>query len=172
MTRIVAQTALKNGFPVMSAETHGMAQRGGSVISHLRLGDVESSLIKKGSAHILLALDENECYRNLPFLSRGSRLFVDSADAPFPRDEVKDYLEKLEIQYHALGAAKVANQLHAPRSSNLALLGYFSAFQKEIITHGDMKTTIQTISPGHFKEINLQVFDAGHERGLAEMDRA
>ena len=169
MTRVVAQTALNNGLPVMSAETHGMAQRGGSVISHLRLGDVESSLIKKGSAHILLALDENECYRNLPFLSRGSRLFVDSADAPFPRDEVKDYLGKKAIQYHTLGAAKLSAQLNAPRSSNLALLGYFSAFHRELMTYEDMKTTIRTISPERFKAINLQVLDAGYERGMAEI---
>lgn len=168
MTRVVAQTALQNGFSVMGAETHGMAQRGGSVISHLRLGDVESSLIKKGSAHILLALDEIECYRNLPFLSKRGRLFVDGADAPFPRNDVKHYLEKWEIQYHTVGAAKVANQLNAPRSSNLALLGYFSAFQSEMMTHGDMKRTIQTISPERFKEINLQVFDAGHEKGMTE----
>lgn len=168
MTRVVAQTALHNGLPVMGAETHGMAQRGGSVISHLRLGDVESSLVKKGSAHILLALDENECYRNLPFLSSGSLLFVDSADAPFPRDEVKDYLGKKAIQYHAFGAAKAAAQLNAPRSSNLALLGYFSAFHNGMMTHEDMKTTIRTISPERFKEINLQVFDAGYERGMAD----
>jgi indolepyruvate ferredoxin oxidoreductase beta subunit len=172
MTRVVAQTALENGFPVMGAETHGMAQRGGSVISHLRLGNVESSLVKKGAAHILLALDENECYRNLPFLAKGSRLFADSDDAPFPRDEVKDYLEKMEIQYYALAAAKVANQLNAPRSSNLALLGYFSAFPSEIMTHEDMKTTICAISPERFKEINLQVFGAGYERGMAERGRS
>ena len=50
LTKILAKTALQKGFNVMGAETHGMAQRGGSVISHLRLGDVESSLVKPGSA--------------------------------------------------------------------------------------------------------------------------
>ncbi|RLB26959.1 MAG: indolepyruvate oxidoreductase, partial [Deltaproteobacteria bacterium] len=46
MTRVLAQAALDRGLPVMGAETHGMAQRGGSVISHLRLGEVQSSLVR------------------------------------------------------------------------------------------------------------------------------
>ena len=70
MTKILANTALTKGYRVMGAETHGMAQRGGSVVSHLRLGDIESSLVKNGSAHFLLALEENEAYRNLPFLKK------------------------------------------------------------------------------------------------------
>ncbi|MBW1888117.1 MAG: 2-oxoacid:acceptor oxidoreductase family protein, partial [Deltaproteobacteria bacterium] len=57
MTRVLAQAALDKGFNVMGAETHGMAQRGGSVISHLRLGDIESSLVMAGSARFLLSLD-------------------------------------------------------------------------------------------------------------------
>jgi indolepyruvate ferredoxin oxidoreductase beta subunit len=171
MTRVVAQTAVNNGFHVMGAETHGMAQRGGSVISHLRIGDVESSLVTNGSAHILLALDANECYRNLPFLSNGSRLFVDSGEAPFPTNEVQAFLAKKGIQYHAVAAAAVATRLNAPRSSNLALLGCFSAFQNEAMTSEDMKKTIHDISPELFKEINLRVFDAGYHLGVAEKDR-
>ncbi|MFH1488585.1 MAG: 2-oxoacid:acceptor oxidoreductase family protein, partial [Pseudomonadota bacterium] len=84
MTKVVAHAALAKGFQVMGAETHGMAQRGGSVISHLRLGEVQSSLIRAGSAHLLLSLDENEGYRNLPFLARNSRMFVNSGPGRFP----------------------------------------------------------------------------------------
>ena len=80
-------------------------------------------------------------------------------------EHLKPYLsgEKGTTSY-----AKAAAQLNAPRSSNLALLGYFSAFHNGMMTHEDMKTTIRTISPERFKEINLQVFDAGYERGMAD----
>ena len=168
MTKVLAQTAMSQGFTVLGAETHGMAQRGGSVISHLRLGDVESSLVSRGKAHFLLALEENESYRSLPFLSKGGGLFVNSNNSSFPREEVKKYLETKEIQYHHTAASDVAMSLEAPKSSNLALLGFFSPFMEELIQDKDIRATIENISPARFKEINLKVFNAGHEKGLAE----
>jgi len=168
MTKVLAQTALNKGHHVMGAETHGMAQRGGSVISHLRLGNVESSLVKNGSAHFLLSLDENECYRNLPFLSWGAGLYVNADAIHFPNEDVKDFLEKKQIVYHAVPAATMATDLGTPLSSNLALLGFFTAFGEGPVSYQEMRETIETISPDRFKEKNLKVFDAGFNRGMGE----
>ena len=88
MTRVLSQTALSKGMDIMGAETHGMAQRGGSVVSHLRIGDIKGSLVRADSAHFLLALEENEGYRNLPFLAMGARMYVNSNSGDFPREEV------------------------------------------------------------------------------------
>jgi indolepyruvate ferredoxin oxidoreductase beta subunit len=170
MTKVLAQTAMSQGFTVLGAETHGMAQRGGSVISHLRLGDVESSLVSRGKAHFLLALEESESYRSLPFLSKGGGLFVNSNNSGFPREEVKKYLETKEIKYHHMAASEAAMKLDAPKSSNLALLGFFSAFFEELIQGNDIRATIENISPERFREINLKVFNAGQEKGLAERE--
>ena len=171
MTKVLAQTALDKGFNVMGAETHGMAQRGGSVISHLRLGDVESSLVRTGAARFLLSLDENEGYRNLPFLARGAWFYVNTDSQHFPREEVKSFLDKREISYQSIPAGTIAQGLGAPLSSNLALLGYFSTFDEAPVTHEEMRNTIKKISPDQFREINLKVFDAGHERGMEERQR-
>ena len=168
MTKVLAKTAMKQGYTVLGAETHGMAQRGGSVISHLRLGDVESSLVGKGKAHYLLALEESESYRILPFLSKGGGLFVNSNNSGFPRKEVRAYLKSKEIEYHHMAASDVAMSLEAPKSSNLALLGFFSAFIEEFFKAEDMRATIENISPDRFKEINLKVFNSGHKQGLAD----
>jgi indolepyruvate ferredoxin oxidoreductase beta subunit len=168
MTKILAQAALDKGFNVMGAETHGMAQRGGSVISHLRLGDVESSLVRTGSARFLLSLEENEGYRNLPFLARGAWFYVNTDSHHFPREEVKSFLDKREISHRSVPAGTIAQGLGAPLSSNLALLGYFSAFGEVPVTHEEMRNTIENISPDPFREINLKVFDAGFERGRGE----
>ena len=168
MTKVLAQAALNKGYHVMGAETHGMAQRGGSVISHLRLGNVKSSLVKTGSAHFLLSLDENECYRNLPFLSRGAGLYVNADAVHFPNEDVKDFLVKKEIAYHAVPAAAIATDLGTPLSSNLALLGFFSAFGEGPVSDQEMRETIKTISPDRFRENNLKVFDAGFNRGMGE----
>ena len=165
MTRVLAQAAMDKGFDVMGAETHGMAQRGGSVVSHLRLGKVKSSLVRTGTAHFLLSLEENEGYRNLPFLSQGARMYVNTYSKHFPRKEAKGFLDKREIIYRSIPAGIIAQELGAPRSSNLALLGYFSAFHEGAIEYKDIQTTIDKISPVKFKDINLTVFEAGYEKG-------
>ncbi|MFH1488663.1 MAG: 2-oxoacid:acceptor oxidoreductase family protein [Pseudomonadota bacterium] len=168
MTKVVAHAALAKGFKVMGAETHGMAQRGGSVISHLRLGEVQSSLIRAGSAHLLLSLDENEGYRNLPFLARNSRMFVNSSSGRFPREDVEKFLDAREIISRAVPAGEIARDLGAPLSSNLALLGYYAAFGNGSAGAGEMRRTIEKLSPDRFREKNLEVYDAGLQRGRGE----
>ena len=167
MTRVLAEAALDKGFNVMGAETHGMAQRGGSVISHLRLGEVHGSLVQTGTAYVLLALEENEGYRNLPFLAKKGNMFVNTNSPHFPRQEVKAFLDKKGIIYRAVPAGQIALELGAPRASNLALLGFFSAFNGGPVSHTELRQTIDKISPKKFKEINLKVFDAGYEKGKA-----
>lgn len=164
MTKVLAHSALHKGLKVMGAETHGMAQRGGSVVSHLRFGEVESSLVRSDSAHYLMALDETEGYRNLPFLGRGATMLVNSGSSVFPREEVRAFLTKREVICRRIDATAAARALGAPLFSNLALLGYFSAFGEGPISHEEMRTTIQKISPDRFKESNIRIFDAGFEK--------
>ena len=166
MTKILANTALEKGYRVLGAETHGMAQRGGSVVSHLRLGNIQSSLVKNGSAHFLLALEENEAYRNLAFVKRNGFLFSDASTKDFPRKEVKPYIEEMNITCHAIRAGKLALDMGIPMSSNLALIGFFSAFQQAPFSPDELRRTIDRVSPDRFKEINLRVFEKGLEAGL------
>jgi indolepyruvate ferredoxin oxidoreductase beta subunit len=165
MTRVLAQAALNKGLDIIGAETHGMAQRGGSVISHLKIGEAKSSLIQTGTAHFLLSLEENEGYRNLPFLCRRGKMYVNADPDHFPREEVKEFLDKREITYRSIPAGAIARRLDAPRSSNLALLGYFSAFDDGPIGYEEIRKTIDGISPKRFKDINLKVFEVGYQKG-------
>jgi indolepyruvate ferredoxin oxidoreductase beta subunit len=165
MTKVLAQAALDKGYKVMGAETHGMAQRGGSVVSHLRIGNVQGSLVRTHEAPILLALEENEGYRNLPFLARGGRLYVNTSSPLFPREEVRAFLDRREIVSRALAAGKIALDLGVPLASNLALLGFFSAFEGEPFGYEALRQTVTQISPERFREKNLSVFDAGHQQG-------
>nr|NJM02148.1 hypothetical protein [Desulfobacula sp.] len=70
MTKVFAAAALEKGYNVLGAETHGMAQRGGSVVSHLRVGEARSSLVRAGAADFLISMDESEAYRYLPYLKK------------------------------------------------------------------------------------------------------
>lgn len=166
LTKVLAQAALDKGHNVMGAETHGMAQRGGSVVSHLRLGDVESSLVRTGAAHFLLALEENEAYRNIPFLAKGGRIYANASPASFPREEARSYLERSRILCRSVEAGEIATELGGPMSSNLALLGFFSAFEDDPLTHDDLRGTIDRVSPERFRDLNVAAFDAGLKKGM------
>ncbi|MBN1103763.1 MAG: 2-oxoacid:acceptor oxidoreductase family protein [Deltaproteobacteria bacterium] len=168
MTKVLAQAALEKGYNVMGAETHGMAQRGGSVVSHLRLGEINGSLVRSDSAHFLLALDETEGYRSLPFLARRSRLYANTASPSFPREEVRNYLTGREIVSRGVAAGRIARELGAPLSSNLALLGYYTAFGEGPVSPQELRATIERISPERFRETNLRIFDAGLRKGMEE----
>jgi indolepyruvate ferredoxin oxidoreductase beta subunit len=163
VTKVLAETSLYKGYRILGAETHGMAQRGGSVVSHLRIGNAENSLVRTDGADVVLALEENEGYRNLPYLHEGARFYVNAAAERFPREDVKGYLDKRKISYHATPAGEMAMGLGAPMSTNVALLGFYSAFEDTPATHDELRSTIERITPERFLEINLRVFDAGYE---------
>ena len=168
MTKVLAQAGLDRGFNVMGAETHGMAQRGGSVVSHLRFGDVTGSLVRIRSAHFLLALEENEAYRNLPFIREGGKMIANADSGRFPVDKVRAFLEKRRIACHAVSAGVIAQELGAPLSSNLALLGFFSGLDDALFSHSELRATIVKISPERVREKNLRIFDAGLEKAGKE----
>lgn len=161
MTRVLAGAALDRGYAVMGAETHGMAQRGGSVISHLRLGRVRSSLVRTGCAHFMLSLDATESCRNLPFVAEKGRLFSNTSGVDFPPPALHAYLAKQRIAVYTAPAADMALALNAPMSTNLALLGFFSAFQDHPVATADLRRTVAGISPSRWREVNLKVFDKG-----------
>jgi indolepyruvate ferredoxin oxidoreductase, beta subunit len=159
MTKIFATAALKKGYNILGAETHGMAQRGGSVVSHLRIGDARSSLIRAGAADFLLSMDESEAYRYLPYLKKGGKLFANAPANLFPNGEIADFLKKNDIEPRAMEAGKTAMELGSPRSTNLALVAFFAAFGYGPLGTDDLRDTVDSMSPGHFKETNLKIFD-------------
>ncbi len=165
MTKVLATTALNKGYNILGAETHGMAQRGGSVVSHLRIGDARSSLIRAGAADFLLSMDESEAYRYLPYLKKGGKLFANAPSDAFPRGNVAGYLEKKSIEPWAMEAGKTAMELGSPRSTNLAMVAFYAAFDVGPLSADDLRTTVDTMSPGPFKERNLKIFDACYDTG-------
>jgi indolepyruvate ferredoxin oxidoreductase beta subunit len=161
-TRIFSTLALEQGYNVIGSETHGMAQRGGSVISHLKIGEYSSPLVRKGTADILLSFDQDEVYRTLSFLKRGGLCFANSPKEDFWDPGIKGYLEKNEIRAYSFPADKVALALGAPRSANLALIGYALSMPDVPFTYEDVKETIGRVSPPRFRDVNLQAFDTGY----------
>ena len=76
-SKLIATAAMGRGIPVKTAETIGMAQRGGSVFSHVRVGDgAASPLVGRGTADVIVAFEPAEAVRQLPFLRRGGAVVV------------------------------------------------------------------------------------------------
>jgi indolepyruvate ferredoxin oxidoreductase beta subunit len=160
-TSVFSETALALGYDVLGSETHGMSQRGGSVISHLKVGSYDSPLVRQGTADMLLAFDEQEAYRTLSFVRRGGVCFVNSSRGDFWDPGVKEYMSKNDISAYSCPADQVALSLGSPRSANLVLIGRALGEPGLPFEAEDIRETIGRITPSRFKGPNLRAFDAG-----------
>lgn len=95
-------------------------------------------------------------------------MYVNANVDHFPREEVRGFLAKKGIFYRSLPAGSIAQEMGAPLSSNLAMLGYFSTFDNPPFGQQELRSVIEKISPERFRQINLKIFDAGHERAMKE----
>jgi indolepyruvate ferredoxin oxidoreductase beta subunit len=113
VTRLLAEAALAAGLPVFTSETHGMAQRGGTVISHLKVGDFVSPLVRPGAANGLIALKAEGIAAHGAFLREGGWCVVNAAG------EVPAVAGPLRT----VDADAVAAELGNPRAVNVVVLG-------------------------------------------------
>ena len=148
LTRVIAESALRRGAAVLTAETHGMAQRGGSVLSTIKVGAFHSPLIARGTADLGLLLAAENLPVHGPLLRPGGALLVST---PEPGN------------YRAVNAAAVARELGAPVLANLVLLGFAVAGDLLCVDRAEIEATIRAISPPKLVEANLEAF----HRGLA-----
>jgi len=115
VTRLLAEAAIIKGICVFTSETHGMAQRGGTVLSHLKVGDFSSPLIRPGNANGLLALKADSFVRHGYFLKPGAWAAVNSRE---------DVIVAPEFSAYTIDAEILAQRIHNPKSVNLILLGF------------------------------------------------
>lgn len=115
LSRLLAEAAIAGGFPVLTSETHGMAQRGGVVVSHLKVGGFDSPLVRPGRADLLLVLKEENVLLHREFLADGGALIV---NARVPIDAGPS------VRAHAIDADALALSAGAQHAVNLILLGF------------------------------------------------
>lgn len=114
VTRLLAETAIAAGMPVLTSETHGMAQRGGIVISHLKVGDFSSPLVRRGQADGLIALKPGNIELHRSFLKSGGWIVANSGgEAQKSGDATPVYID----------ADRLAMGLGNPQAVNLIVLG-------------------------------------------------
>jgi len=163
-TKIISTAAMRTGFKVIGSETHGMSQRGGSVISHLKIGNFKGPLVRLGEADILFAFEGNELIRNLPFLNSNSNIILNANKSFEIPEKINKRLSSLEIDLHRIDANEIALELKSPLVANLAVLGYFANLDILPITYDEFSETIDILSPARFKKLNLDAFNRGASR--------
>ncbi len=164
-SKIFSNLGLKLGLNVKGSETHGMSQRGGSVMAHLKLGDFQSPLVRTGAADFLYSLQGDETYRALKFLREGGVCFVNLPSLEKFETKVLDYLRKKKITVLAFDASQEALKYGSILSANIALLGYSVGTGLVPFDHNKIKSVLESLSRGRNIETNLRVFQAGYSKG-------
>jgi len=171
VTRIFSTIALNEGYPIIGSEDHGMSQRGGSVMTHLKIGNFNSPLVKKGEADILLSLEKNEAYKTLPYLrppthgQNGGLCFVNAPDPNDMNPQIKTYLEENGIEIHIFSADRLAKEMGLPQSTNIALIGFATAHPRFPFSYEKLKKAIEKVTHPGFRELNLKIFDKAFSEG-------
>jgi len=170
---IIGETAIAAGYDVKKTDTLGMAQRGGSVISNVRIArQVWSPLIKKGEVDILLALEKLEAARWAYYLRPGGIAIVNNQALPplsvslgnarYPSDEeIANILKKRTDRVFFIDGTRRARELGNIRTLNIFMLGCASLFTPFKVQA--WKDSISQRLPASIRQINITAFDRGRK---------
>lgn len=172
---VISQYAMRKGYIVAGSETIGAAQRGGSVVSHIRISDkpIYSPLISRGQADLLIGMEVIEMLRHMRLLNPQGTYLLNFTRIPtvlnnmgldsYPNDEeVLDGIRKYCKNGQVVDAMLEAHKLGNVQMTNVVLLGalvkMMPFFEME-----PMRNLIEELSPERFKEANIRAFERGRE---------
>ena len=179
-SKIIAASAMDEGNIVHSAETIGMAQRGGSVTSHIRIGNTAySPLIPFGSAGLLLAFEPAEAVRNLKYLSKDGTTIVNTTPTMPVTEALKNtgyngsemiYYLKSKCSCIFVNAEEVCIPFGSTKFFNIIMIGIAAGSEKLGISKKTILKQISANVPAKFVEINEKAFMTGFEIGSAKVE--
>jgi len=155
-SKLIAVAAIKKGFDVRTTETIGMAQRGGSVFGHVRIGEnIFSPIIPVGGADALIGFEPAETVRQLSFLRKDGAVIVYNGGNGDMVQYLKENVQKL-IVIEALRFTE-----HSVKTLNVFLLG--AAVKSGILPFDaeTLKQVLREMLPERFLEMNLKAFEGG-----------
>jgi indolepyruvate ferredoxin oxidoreductase, beta subunit len=171
-SRLLGEAALDAGFNPMVSETHGMAQRGGIVVSTVVLGDLKSPLISPGEADVVLGFEALEAFRALDRCYSKSLVIANTATiVPYPVaigkaqypsvDEMFSRLSEHVGGLLAFDAGELARQAGSPLAVNMVLMGALAATDSLPFSAEAVLTVVRTRTKEKFLASNLKAFDLG-----------
>ncbi len=166
--KVLSQSAISSGKRVLSAETIGMAQRGGSVVSHVRIGDdVFSPLIPNEQADIIISFEAAEAVRNISYLKNGGTVIVNKKVVQpttasltgkiFSEEQMITHLQKVAGNVIIVDTDKACQDLGSSKVVNMVLLG--AACKTGIIDKEELKIAIKKLVKPEFYELNIKAIE-------------
>jgi len=176
-SRILGEILVGQGYVITIGETYGASQRGGSVMSHLRVSRKEpfSPLIPQGQCDLLIALEPVEALRILAYYGKPEVLTllntrpihpidVISGDATYPEvSKVIAKIKELSLRVWILNATEIALGMGDPIFSNIVMLGALSAIQVLPVDRQAFEEVVRDLLPSRTMMENLRAFDRGRE---------
>lgn len=171
-SRILGNVALKNGYDVKVSEVHGMSQRGGSVVTYVKMGEkVFSPLIEKGEADIIIAFEKLEALRWVDYLKTDGTMIVnDQVINPMPviigkakyPENILDRMKESGIKLLSIDALSIAIECGNSKAVNVVLIGLMAKTTK--INREIWQQAMAEVIPKKLLEVNVRAFDAGFDR--------
>ena len=169
-SKLIAAAAMKKNLPVMSAETIGMAQRGGSVFSHIRIGDgLYSPMIAEGTADVILGFEPGETVRMLPYLKKGGQVVVSSrgimpvtmtlSGASYESKEMIAYLNGQVEHLLVVDTEKACQEIGSSKVLNILLLGAAIHSGALGLSEEEIKEVIRERIPEKYHDMNFRALE-------------
>ncbi|WPX09735.1 2-oxoacid:acceptor oxidoreductase family protein [Anaerocellum danielii] len=169
LSRVVCQLFMNRGFDVKSAENIGMSQRGGSVVSYVRVGDDVGPIVPDGRADILIGLEISEAARSINKVNKNSLIvlndrFVRPKNSDLKKQRILKFFEENFPKLYIVNAHTIAFELNIPKAENITMLTLICKkgilpFSKEEI----LKALKQVLSPRMY-EMNKILVEKIYER--------
>ncbi|MHC4606093.1 MAG: 2-oxoacid:acceptor oxidoreductase family protein [Planctomycetota bacterium] len=163
VSKVFFEAATARGRRVTGAETHGMSQRGGSVVAHFRMGEQMSTMVIPGTADVLVGLDRTEALRNLEFLRPGGIYLVNAPDLEHLPNPVRRYLADVKARVLHFDADGRALAQGKPLTANLYLVGYLAARPEVPFEVNDLCDIVARLSKPSFSADNLKALNTGYK---------
>ena len=169
-SKILAAAAMAKGLEVTSAETIGMAQKGGSVFSHLRTGvGKHTPMIAKGTADIIIAFEPAEAVRMLPYLKKDGTVIVNSHPVQpvtavlkgngYDPDVMIGYLKRNVKDLTVIDCSEACASIGSSKVTNMVLLGAAVRSGSLGFTMDEIKETVKKIVKPQFVQMNFEALD-------------
>jgi indolepyruvate ferredoxin oxidoreductase beta subunit len=172
---VLGNAAMKAGYQVVMSEVHGMAQRGGSVLSTLRMGDdVASPLEAAGGADLIMGFEPVETCRNLPLANRDTGIIM-NLDPVYPSmvaagfeeypevDDVIASVRRRTSNLMTIEATNIALRAGSAVAANAVMIGAVAAIRGFPLSKELLKETLLETVPGKAVDLNSSAFDMGYE---------
>ncbi len=182
VSNILGLACAEFGLNIRTAETHGLAQRSGSIYTHIRIGEkVFSPLIPYGEADVLLGMEAIETLRYIEYLKPNGNIILNNyiwhpVQSTFERVKnpktqyittktIQDQLKIVTKKIHLINALELAKKAGHPLTSNVVLLGALAKSEKFPVSVEQLRKIIPRVVPKKAIDANLRALTLGFEAG-------